>query len=315
MSAVLDRSTSWLGLEELAGVTVIAGAALAARTTFKIGGPAELLVEASTEAAVREVARRSGEADVPLFVLGGGSNLLIADRGIPGIVLKLGQGFDFVRAAPNLHSTLWEVGAACSSAKALREAVNRGFAGLEGLAGVPGLLGGAIVMNAGGRDGSIGSAVRNVRVVLGDRLETLGPERIGFAYRSSHLPRGAILLAASLEVQPATAEQVEARVRAATERRRATQPLALPSAGSVFKNPPNDFAGRLIEAAGCKGWREGNAEVSDKHANFIVNRGGATACDVLRLVRRVRDRVLDESGIRLELEVKLVGDFQEEELP
>jgi UDP-N-acetylmuramate dehydrogenase len=316
MSVVSARTASRLDLLGLADVTVVADAALAVKTTLRVGGRAELFVEASTPSAVCEVMRRAGEQNVPLFVLGGGSNLLIADRGIPGIVLKLGVGLDYVcpQAAAG-GVLLWEVGAAASTAQTLRLAVTQGLSGLEMLAGVPGLMGGALIMNAGGHDGSLESAVRNVRVVAGNEILTLSREAVGFTYRGSQFPVGAILLAAELELQPDDAQRVKARVQAATERRRASQPLGLPSAGSVFKNPAGDFAGRLIEAAGCKGWVEGGAEVSQKHANFIVNRGGATARDVTRLMCRVREAVLANAGARLELEVRLVGDFTGEELP
>ena len=316
MSLKRDRRAWRADLEHVEDLDVKDDVPLAAKTSFKIGGPAELFVQASSVTAVRAVVALAAADEVPLCIFGSASNLLIADRGIPGIVLSLGAGFDTIRPQPApADVVVWDVGAASSTAKTLRRAVREGLAGLEMMAGIPGTVGGALVMNAGGREGFIESAVREMQVLRGTELVSLGHDEVGFGYRETRLPAGAVVLSAALTHRRVDAAELAHRVQAATERRSRTQPLTLPSAGSVFKNPAEVPAGKLIEAAGCKGLREGGAEVSEIHANFIVNRGGATAGDVLRLIRRVRERVFETSGTRLELEIELVGDFDREEQP
>ncbi|MBI5511894.1 MAG: UDP-N-acetylmuramate dehydrogenase [Deltaproteobacteria bacterium] len=297
---------------DVGGATVTEAVPLGPLTTFEIGGPAQLVVVAETLAALTEVVERCRRHALPLLVLGGGSNLLVSDRGVAGVALRLGAGFDYVRADPNATGgAVLEVGAATSSAKTLRRAARLGLSGLEMLAGVPGSIGGALVMNAGGREGEIGAAVRRVQVLEAGARRWIDAAAAGFGYRHSAFPQGAILVAVELDLRADLPEVIGARVHAAVDRRRATQPLHQASAGSVFKNPPGRFAGQLIEAAGCKGLKEGGAEVSERHANFIVNTGEASAADVLRLIREVQRRVLAHAGVSLELELRLVGDFAE----
>ena len=314
MHATAEQHSFAGELAAVPGLELARDVSLAPRTSFGIGGPAELLVTASSIEAVAATTTLAKAAGVPLVVLGGGTNLLISDRGVAGIVLELGGLFDYVRDLPSPDGCVrWEVGAACGAAKLVRRAARRGLMGLEMLCGVPGTLGGALVMNAGGREAGIGQSVERVRLVSRGEPLWLDGSAAGFAYRQSRFPPESVLLAAELHLTPGDVSALQATMRDAQAQRRATQPLGLPSAGSVFKNPPGDFAGRLVEQAGCKGWREGEAEVSRRHANFIVNRGGASAADVWRLIERVRARVREHAGVELTLELRLVGDLGGEE--
>jgi len=286
---------------------------LAPRTSFRMGGPAEAFAVVHSRAALGAVLGLTRAEGVPLFVWGGGSNLLVADQGVRGLVLKLGDGFDYLRPLTAGGATArWEIGAACSAARALRQSTKEGLAGLEMLAGVPGTLGGAVKMNAGGREGALSTSLRRVELWQGEAPRWAEAAELGFAYRTSQLPPDSVVVALEVELVPTAVETLRARIEAAIQRRRATQPLNAPSAGSVFKNPTQGHAGQLIEAAGCKGWREGGAEVSPVHANFIVNQNRARAIDAWRLIERVRAQVLQHSGITLELEVRLVGSFAQE---
>ncbi|HLT57524.1 MAG TPA: UDP-N-acetylmuramate dehydrogenase [Limnochordales bacterium] len=275
-------------------------------TSFRIGGPADLfVVPRSVEdvAAVQELAARAG---IPVTVIGGGSNLLVADEGVRGVVMRIGRGLD--RVVWDGPRVMVEAGAPLP--RLAKEAAQRGFSGLEFAGGIPGTVGGALVMNAGAHDGCMAYVVRRVLAVgaAGDLVELDG-EEMEFTYRSSRLQReqGLVAVQAELVLAPGDPEEVRAKMRAYLERRRRTQPLGTKNAGSIFKNPPGDFAGRLLELAGCKGMAVGDAVVSPLHANFIINRGAATAADVRRLIDRMRSRVQQEFGVELELEVGLLG--------
>lgn len=280
-------------------------------TTWRIGGAAEVFVSpvdiADLEALI-EFGRRSG---FPLHVLGFGSNVLVPDEGVRGIVVCLRRAADWVR----FDVAEVSVGAGFSLPKLVWLCARKGLAGLEGLAGVPGSIGGALCMNAGTPQASIGDVTLEVLAVAreGGGRERLPAAAMGFGYRTSRLQRGDLIaLSARLRLRPGDRAQLEQAVRDANRRRRETQPLEYPSAGSVFKNPPGDHAGRLIEAAGCKGLTYGRAQVSERHANFIINMGGATAMEVLRLMAVVHRRVGDAFGVRLEPEVRLLGGSQED---
>lgn len=307
--------TRWLDeIERIAGLEIQRGYSLAGRTSLRIGGPAEALCVAQRVDAVVALVEVVTRYAVPLTILGGGTNVLVSDAGLEGVVLELGAGFQDIDETVVSSRVLWHAGAACPTGKLVRRAVDLGLAGLEVLAGVPGTLGGALVMNAGGHTGAIGSIVRRVQVLERGAVRWIGVEEVGFGYRSSHFPAGAVLLGAELELAPAAdVEALRQEVRTAQERRRKTQPLTVPNAGSIFKNPPGAYAGALIEEAGCKGWREGGALVSPVHANFIVNQANASAEDVWRLIQRVRGAVRRHSALELELEIRLLGDFRKEE--
>lgn len=275
-------------------------------TSFRIGGPADIFVSpASVEdvAAVQETAAAYG---VPVTVIGGGSNLLVADTGVRGVVMRIGRGLS--RIAWDGARVTVEAGAPLPLLA--KEAARRGLAGLEFAGGIPGTVGGALVMNAGAHDGCMANVVRRVWIVdaAGNTLE-LDSSSMEFSYRASCLQRekGWVAVRTELDLVPGDGEAIQAKMMAYLEKRRRTQPLGTKNAGSIFKNPPGDFAGRLLEQAGCKGMAEGDACVSSVHANFIINRGNATAADVLRLIERMRSRVKEQFGIELELEVGLLG--------
>jgi UDP-N-acetylmuramate dehydrogenase len=277
-------------------------APLAEYTSFRIGGPADVLVEpADAEDLVRLVAQASAQK-LPMFVLGG-TNLLVRDKGIRGVVVSLAQ-LRSIKEEPG--SVLYAEGGV-GMPTLIGFAIRRSLAGLEWAAGIPGTVAGCVVMNAGTRLGEMKDSVKAVRIVTPAGTVLDYPARdIVFRYRRAELPTG-IVAGVWLQLKPGVRSDIEKVVKDYLHYRRNTQPLALPSAGCVFKNPPNDSAGRIVEAAGLKGAHVGDAEVSQKHANFIVNQGHASAKDVLALIRKVRARVARKTGVKLELELKVVG--------
>lgn len=285
---------------------VLAQASMKNFTTWRVGGPADLLVVPHEKNDVREVLAFAGEFDLPVTVIGNGSNLLVLDGGIRGLVLKIGSGLNSVLIKGDL---LVAEGGALLPALA-RQACSAGLSGLEFAAGIPASLGGAIMMNAGAFGKDIGSVVQNVETVRIDGTEIKWKrEELTFCYRCSNLQRQElIVIKATLRLVPALREEIAARVERYLISRRMTQPLEFPTAGSVFRNPPGDYAGRLIESVGLKGFCLGDAQVSLKHANFIVNRGGATGQDIKALIELIQDRVFNEWGISLVPEVMIVGE-------
>lgn len=282
--------------------TVTFGASLAAHTSFKIGGPADVLVEPADVEDVRKLLRQASERKIPWFVVGG-TNLLIRDKGIRGIVVALSK-LRSIREEPG--SVIYAEGGV-GMPTLIGYAIRRSLSGLEWAAGIPGTVGGCLVMNAGTRLGEMKQSVKAVRLVSrkGDVVD-LPAEDIPFEYRRARLPKG-IVVGVWLQLSPGVKFEIEKIVKDYLRYRRDTQPLAMPSAGCVFKNPPNDSAGRLIEASGLKGARVGDAEVSTRHGNFIVNRGQASAADVIELIRKVRRTIRRMTGTRLDLELKVVG--------
>lgn len=262
---------------------------LARHTTIRIGGPARLFAAPEGEEALGRALAWVCAQGLDWRVLGLGSNLLCPDAGFDGLVLSLEAACAGVR----FTGPLVEVGAGVHLAPLVAAAAARGLSGLEGVAGVPGTVGGALAMNAGTAAGDMGAVVRSVRAMTpgGEVLEIPAAE-MGFGYRQSRLQRERLLaLGAVLELRPADPAAVRQELRRRAARRRQTQPLELPNSGSIWRNPPGDFAGRLVEAAGCRGWRRGDAQVSPRHANFIVNLGRAQASDVLSLMADVRAAV------------------------
>jgi UDP-N-acetylmuramate dehydrogenase len=279
------------------------GAALRAYTSFKIGGPADVLVEPADVDDVRRLAMQAYSQKVPLFVVGG-TNLLIRDGGIGGIVVSLSR-LRAIREEPG--AVLYAEGGA-GMPTLIGYAIRRSLAGLEWAAGIPGTVGGCLVMNAGTRLGEMKDAVKAVRIVTvkGD-LKDLPADSIRFQYRRAHLPKG-LVVGVWLQLRHGIGADIARIVKDYLRYRKDTQPLAMPSAGCVFKNPVRDSAGRLLEAAGLKGMRIGDAEVSTKHGNFIVNRGHASAADVINLIQEVRRIIKQKAGVRLDLELKIVGE-------
>jgi len=277
---------------------------LARHTSFRIGGPADLLVQPSSTTELAAVVRVAAATALPVIVLGAGSNLLVGDGGIRGIVVKLGAGFrDVAWTADGVTA-----GAAVQVGKLARAAVTRGVSGLEFAEGIPGTVGGALFMNAGAYGGEIGPVVAAVAgVTAAGVCETLPAERLDFAYRRSGLPAGFLVTAVTFRLAPMASSAVARTLAEIRDRRVASQPQGTSNAGSIFKNPPRDFAGRLIEACGLKGRRVGGAHISERHANFIVNDGGARAGDVQALMAEAQRAVWERSGVWLEPEIRLVG--------
>ncbi len=271
---------------------------LAPYTTWRIGGPAEILAAPRDRDDLLLAVRWARENGVPCRVLGNGSNLLVPDAGVRGIVLHLRKVLDEVA----WDGARVRAGAGVLLPVLANLAARRGLAGLEFGAGIPGTLGGALLMNAGWHQWEIGPAVEEVTWLSPEgEVETLPQEACGFRYRGSFFrDRGGIVLEAVLRLTPDDDPRaLLARVESFADSRKANQPTELPSCGSVFLKPDGDFAGRLIEQAGLKGYRIGGIEVSPKHANFFVNVGGGTAADVLALVAHVERTVLEQFGVRL----------------
>lgn len=273
---------------------------------MRIGGPADLLVLPRTVDELRDVAAFLFERGVPFVTLGQGSNILVADAGVRGVVIKVGKGVDRLQ----FDGPQVTVEAGHGLPHLAQEAARRGLAGLEFAAGIPASVGGAVVMNAGAHGYSMSEIVAGVRAQTPRGEETIAGPALGFAYRSSVLQtRPAVVLAVALRLRPAPTAEVRQRMETWLAQRNATQPIGPPSSGCVFRNPEGDHAGRLIDAAGAKGLAVGDAVVSEIHANYIVNRGAATAAQVRQLIEQVRERVRRSSGRDLELEIKLLGEF------
>lgn len=288
---------------------------LAPLTRYHLGGSAEWFVRPQDTRQLAEVIARCRSANVPMRVLGGGANLLVDDEGVDGVVVHLdAPSFSSIQWVPDVtisagavshEPVLVRVGAGVDMARLTLESVRRGLAGLECMAGIPGSIGGIIRMNAGGRWGEIGNVVQDVSVIdASGELRTLGRDEAGFSYRHTRL-KGEIVCGATLRLMPDDPAEVERRYQDIWAAKKAAQPLGAHSAGCVFKNPPGDSAGRLIDAAGLKNRRIGTAEVSGAHANFIVARKGGRARDVLELIGLVQRTVADRFGVDLELEIEV----------
>lgn len=284
------------------------GESMARHTTFRVGGPAAIYAVLDTMSDVGSAVTTLLEQDVPFVVLGKGSNVLVSDEGYDGAVIVLGREFKRHTFADGML----QAGAATVLGVLVQEAFHLGLAGLSWGVGIPGTLGGALAMNAGTRHGWISQIVDRVTIyVPGDGLRLVHGRDIAWAYRSSGLAGRGIILEATLKVEEGDRSRIRAEMERYLRERKTTQPIGVPSAGSVFLNPEGDSAGRLIEAAGCKGMRRGGACVSSVHANFIVNDGGATATDVVDLIHAVQTTVREVHGVDLRPEIRFLGRFDE----
>jgi UDP-N-acetylmuramate dehydrogenase len=294
-------------LRERFGARLQIAAPLAELTSFRIGGPADLLLEVENDDELRAAMSAAWRERTPAFCLGAGTNLLISDLGVRGLVIRLGAGL----AQLEFDGVHVRAGAAAQFGALVYEAVERGLAGLEFGEGIPGSVGGGLVMNAGAFGGEIARVVRNVHGVTerGESIVLTGAD-VNFSYRRTDLPPRFVITRVDFELECGNRDQLRARVAELRARRAARQPRGLPNAGSVFKNPPGNFAGRLLEQAGLKGARLGAAAFSSEHANFIVNLGGARAEDVRGLIDLARTRVEKQSGVALEAEVRMVGEWR-----
>ena len=289
-----------------AGCDVRRDEPMSRHTTFRIGGPADLFLTVPREDALAAVLREAGRLGIPVIPLGNGSNLLVSDKGIRGAVIALGGDFSRVEAVGGTICC----GAASSLSIVGTAAAEHSLTGAEFLYGIPGSVGGAVLMNAGAYGGEIGNILTESRHMYPDgTIGVFSREEIRFSYRhTAYMENDAIILGAKLCLKQGSQEKIRAEMRELIQRRKEKQPLEYPSAGSVFKRPEGHFAGALIEQCGLKGTRVGGAEVSEKHAGFIINRGGATCADVLSLISLIQETVLRETGIMLECEVKRMGE-------
>ncbi len=275
---------------------------LAPHTWMKIGGPAQYLVRPRNVDELLEVVRTCHEEQIPVRILGGGSNVLVRDEGVSGAVLQLvDESFGQIA----IEGTTVRAGAGALLSQLISQTVKAELAGLETLSGIPGTVGGALRGNAGGRAGDIGQFVDSITVMnVKGEVSTRKGDELWFGYRESNVDE-LVILESSLKLPPGDSEEITRRMRKLWIMKKATQPLSFQSAGCIFKNPRGLSAGALIEQAGLKGIRVGEAEISDRHANFVVTNPGAKSDDVLRLIDLTRSKVSEQFGVDLELEIKI----------
>jgi UDP-N-acetylmuramate dehydrogenase len=271
-------------------------------TTFRIGGPADYYLEPKDREDLLKLIRYLKEIKYPYIIIGNGSNILISDEGIRGAAINLEAGFTKIEV--NKNRVYAEAGIRLS--KLVDVCIEHSLVGIENLAGIPGTLGGAILMNAGAYGGEISDFIKLVEVIDDVEIKFLKKEECGFAYRKSNL-EGKIILSAEFELPYGDKEKAKERRKELLLKRNQSQPVELPNAGSIFKNPQGDYAARLIEQAGLKGLTIGGAKVSEKHANFIVNFNNASASDVVELMKIIQEKVYEKFGIMLEPEIKMLG--------
>ena len=284
---------------------------LAAYTTFQVGGPADALALPETEDELVALIERCRHEALPVTVLGGGANTLVRDGGVRGVVVAFPRAFRGIEVVEeSTERVLLEARAGEKIPTLVRFAAERGWAGTECLAGVPGTVGGALAMNAGTAESYIEDAVESVRWIPldGGVPERLPAKELRFSYRRAELPAPGVVLSVRFSLRPADAGALREQLRRSAVQRRERQPWGVPCAGSIFKNPPGERAGVLIESAGLKGMRVGGAQVSEVHGNFMVNLGGATAADVLALIDKVKRTILEEKGVELALELNVTGE-------
>lgn len=275
-------------------------------TSFHIGGPAELMAQPQSEAELQSLLLKAAEAAVPVTLVGNGSNLLVRDKGIRGLVIKLGSMLRDIKVSGNVLT----FGSGVSLAQASKKAAELGLSGMEFAVGIPGSIGGAVYMNAGAYDGEMAKVVKSVRVMdAAGEVSELSAGELDFGYRHSALQgSGKIVTSVTVELAAGDKQAIAEKMADFSNRRITKQPLELPSAGSMFKRPPGYFAGTLIDQTGLKGYTVGGAQVSTKHAGFVVNIGGATAADVLQLISDVQAKVFAAHGVHLEPEVLVLGE-------
>jgi len=278
-------------------------------TSFRIGGPADCMLFPKDVEDLKAVLHLASKEKIPYTILGGGNNTLVRDGGIRGIVLNLEGTFQGLL----VEGEEVKAGAGVRLSRLLAFCSKLGLSGLEPLTGVPGTVGGAVWGNAGAFGGTISDCLTRLRVVTREAQELiLERENLDFCYRHSSLPDGSVVVEATFTLTRGDPQEIRRRIAQLLIQRNRSQPVELRSAGSVFKNPPGDYAGRLVEEVGLKGYRIGDAQVSPKHGNFIVNLGRATAKDVLALVQLMKDQVRRKKGVELELEIRVVGEERDE---
>lgn len=297
--------------EELCSISgkenVLADEQMSGHTTFRIGGPADYFVTPSGTDEIAEIVRLCRDEDVPYYVIGNGSNLLVGDKGYRGVIIQIYKNMNRI----DVQGREIHVQAGALLSRTAAAACEAGLTGMEFASGIPGTLGGAVRMNAGAYGGEMKQILKNATVLTpAGEIRTLAADEMKLGYRTSIVSKmDYIVLEAVLVLTPGSREEIRARMEELKEKRVEKQPLEYGSAGSTFKRPEGYFAGKLIEDAGLRGFRVGNAQVSEKHCGFVINRGGATAREVLELMDEVVRRVEENSGVRLEPEVKKIGEF------
>lgn len=292
---------------------LIENAPMAHYTTLRLGGPAQVLADISTERQLSAALRTARQLDCPVTVIGNGSNLLVKDGGIPGLTLRLGERFSQVigplRQSDGEYTLTAQAGATLQ--KLCNAAMDASLTGLEFASGIPGTAGGAVYMNAGAFDGEMKDVVLGVAAMDGEgRSLSFNAKEMEFGYRTSiirHLPQPCVVTSVIVSLQKGDGQAIRQAMEANRARRRDKQPLELPSCGSTFKRPQGNYAGTLIEQCGLKGFRIGGASVSTRHAGFLVNDQGGTAADYLALIAHVQKTVLQQTGVALEPEVRIIG--------
>lgn len=298
--------------EELCGIlgseNVLKEEPMKNHTTFRVGGPADWLVTPTEEEQIRDVVNLLRAEKVPYYVMGNGSNLLVGDKGYRGVIIQLGKNLSQIRMTE--EGVLYAQAGALLS-KIAAEAFAQSLTGFEFASGIPGTLGGAVMMNAGAYGGEMKHVLKDALALTADgELRVLPVEQMALGYRTSIFAQnGDIVLSAQIRLQPGSPEEIRAYMDELKEKRITKQPLEYPSAGSTFKRPEGYFAGKLIEDTGLRGFQVGGAQVSEKHCGFVINKGQATAADILSLIEQVSDRVEAKFGVRLEPEVKRIGEF------
>lgn len=283
------------------------GEPMSGHTTFRVGGPADYYVEPETEEELSRVLALCRETGQEFMILGNGSNLLVGDGGYRGVMIALGRSFSEITVEENRV----RAGAGAMLAAVAKQALSHALTGLEFAAGIPGTIGGAVFMNAGAYGSDMSAVLETVTVMNRDgEVLTLQADQLELGYRTSCVGReGYVVLEAVMLLQPGEEAEIRAVMEDLSQKRRTKQPLEYPSAGSTFKRPTGYFAGKLIQDAGLRGFRVGGAQVSEKHCGFVINRGGATAADVMDLCHAVQQKVKEQFGVELEMEVRTLGDF------
>lgn len=298
----LQTLMEWMNRQ---GIPYLTDAPMRDYTTFRAGGPADLLISPKSAEQIRAVLQMCRQLEVPVTLLGNGSNVLVRDGGIRGAVLRLGSEFSQIQ----IEGSMVIAQAGAKLAAVVSAALSAGLVGMEFAGGIPGSVGGGIYMNAGAYGGELSQVLHSALVLTADlEMVQMPSEALSLSYRHSALmENGALVLEGRFCLKPGDTAAAREYLRELAVRRREKQPLDLPSAGSTFKRPAGHYAGALIEAAGLKGFSIGGAQVSEKHAGFVVNRGGSAA-DILALIRHVQERVSAQSGIWLEPEVLILGE-------
>ena len=293
--------------EQIKAGTVTEQEPMNKHTSFAIGGPADVFVQPATREEIRSAVYCAKEAGIPFFVMGNGSNLLVSDEGFRGMIIQIGKNFQAI----SVKDTVIEVQAGALLSRTARAAWNAGLTGFEFAAGIPGTTGGAVAMNAGAYGGEMKQIVESAEVLTSEgEVLNLTNEELGMGYRTSVIAKNDyVALSAVLKLEKGDRQEIRAYMEDLKERRVTKQPLEFGSAGSTFKRPEGYFAGKLIQDSGMQGYRVGDAQVSEKHCGFVINRGNATAAEVMQLMKDVADRVEEKFGVRLEPEVRRIGEF------